>query len=74
MSIAMLRTLQSAVALLVFTLVTLAVLVVLGVLGQEQAVDIGVNVATIIGICLAASLVLMGLFSLGHKGRSDGEP
>lgn len=74
MTKAMLRTFQSAVALLVLTLVTVAILVVLGVLEQDPAMRIAGNVAAIIGICLVASLVLMGLFGLGAKrGGTDGD-
>lgn len=74
MNKSMLRIFQVAVALLIFTVVTIAILVVVGMLGQEQAIRIGLNVSSIIGICLVASLVLMGALGIGSgSAESDGE-
>ena len=74
MNKSMLRIFQVAVALLIFTVVTIAILVVVGMLGKEQAIRIGLNVSSIIGICLVASLVLMGVLGIGSgSAESDGE-
>lgn len=66
-----LRTLQTGAALIVITVGTLLVLVILGVVGQDSALRIGLNVSAVIGVCMLAGLVLGLLFGAGGGDKLD---
>ena len=71
MSASIRRILQIGVALLVLNVVGIAILFVIGILDQGSAVRIGVNVSGIIGICIAAGLVLAAVFAAGGQGSDE---
>ena len=71
MNTALLRTFQAGVALLVFTIAAMAILVLLGILDSDQALNIGINISAVIGICLVAGLGLTALFGLGSGKTED---
>ncbi len=61
----LIRTLQVGVALIVIVLVTLATLLILGMLEQDAALRIGLNVTAVIVVFMAGGLGLSVLFSSG---------
>ena len=71
MSAGILRIVQIGVALLVLNVVGIAILFVIGILDQGSAVRIGVNVSAIIGICIAAGLVLAVVFGVGGPDSDE---
>jgi hypothetical protein len=71
MNTTLLRTFQVGAALLIFTVATMAIGVLLDIIEQDQALEIGVNVSAVIGICMVAGLGLTFLFGLGSGDSKD---
>ena len=67
---AILRTVQVGLVLLVCGALALLVLVVVGVLGREAALDIGRDVALVIGACVVAGVVLIAIIGAGRGSQS----
>ncbi|MGR8921919.1 MAG: hypothetical protein ACU85V_20075 [Gammaproteobacteria bacterium] len=65
MSTGLIRTLQVGVALIVVTIVTVLTLVILGVMSQEAALRIGLDVSGIIALAVGAGIVLSLVFGIG---------
>lgn len=65
---AMLRTVQSGVALLIVGLLALTLLVIIDVIGRDTALAIGIDLAGAIGACVIAGVALIGLIGSGRRG------
>lgn len=72
MNTAVLRTVQVGVALMVLSGVIIAIMLVLGVLDIAAATSLAINVGSVLLICVAAALLLTGIFSIG-RNRGDGD-
>jgi hypothetical protein len=63
----MLRTVQIGVALCVLTLLSVGTLVILGLMSQDTALRVGINITAIVVMCMLAGLVLTALFAVKRK-------
>ena len=66
-----LRTVQIGISLIVLTAVTVVILMILGLMSQESALRIGLNVTAIIGVCVIAGVALGAVFGMKND-KADG--
>ena len=69
----LLRTVQVLLAVLLLAFATLGVFWVLGFIDPAQAKTSAMRIGGIVGICLAAALALVAVFSVGGAKTQDRE-
>jgi len=70
MKSAVVRTVQIGVALIIVTAVIVATLVITGVMSRDAGVEVAIEVAAVIAICMVAGIALAAVFGLGGERRS----
>jgi hypothetical protein len=64
------RTVQIGLALIIFTAVIVATLVITGVMTRDAGVEVAIEVAAVIAVCMVAGIALVAVFGFGGETRS----
>lgn len=70
MKTAIVRTVQIGLALIILSAVILATLVITGVMSRSAGVEVAIEVAAVIVVCMVAGVALAAVFGFGGESRS----